>query len=289
MKPHYQTKLLNTPHYTLQLYVDYFNERLRVDDYRGNMERIVKVLFEMMETYSFTKLIFYTRREHWRKLLSKGFTLEGTIDGFFNGSDNYIMTYYRTDERCISRKWIEENNIIQDIFAKGKKTEEANLPQNYSFRKATNNDSTELAKLYGRVFPVYPTPMDKAEYVEKMINSGTVFYLVEKKDGENTQIVSAASAEINKTNHNAELTDCATLPEHRKYGLMKKLLLQLEKDLVNDGIYCAYSLARALSYGMNAALYQLGYQYSGRLTNNCYIFSDQFEDMNVWVKDLTTK
>jgi beta-lysine N6-acetyltransferase len=67
---------------------------------------------------------------------------------------------------------------------------------------------------------------------------------------------------------------------------MKRLLTQLEKELVKNGIYCAYSIARALSYGMNKSFYQLGYSYTGRLTNNCYIF-DKIEDMNVWVKDLS--
>lgn len=100
------------------------------------------------------------------------------------------------------------------------------------------------------------------------------------------EIVSAASAEVNSFYKNAELTDCATLQEHRKHGLMKILLEELEKELKSSGVYCVYSIARSLSFGMNAALHQLGYQYRGRLTNNCYIF-DKLEDMNVWVKDLS--
>ncbi len=38
---------------------------------------------------------------------------------------------------------------------------------------------------------------------------------------------------------------------------------------------------------MNAAFHQLGYTYTGRLANNCYIF-DKLEDMNIWVKDLSS-
>jgi hypothetical protein len=66
---------------------------------------------------------------------------------------------------------------------------------------------------------------------------------------------------------------------------MKILLEKLEEDLQSQGIYCAYSIARALSFGMNAVLHQLGYMYRGRLLNNCYIFN-KLENMNVWVKDL---
>ena len=81
------------------------------------------------------------------------------------------------------------------------------------------------------------------------------------------------------------MTDCATLPEHRQYGLMKHLLIKLEEELLAQEIYCVYSISRALSFGMNLALHQLQYQYRGRLANNCYIF-DQVEDMNMWVKQL---
>jgi hypothetical protein len=68
---------------------------------------------------------------------------------------------------------------------------------------------------------------------------------------------------------------------------MKFLLLELEGELKKKGIYCAYSIARALSFGMNAALFQLGYHYRGRLLNNCYIY-DKLESMNMWVKDLAS-
>lgn len=286
MKPTYETKIVKTPQYTIQIYLDYFNKRLRVDDYRGNINKIVEELNQVMDHYKFTKLIFYTRLEHWQQLLSKGFELEGMINGFFNGSDNYIMTHYKEYERRTSTSWLQEDGIIHTIYEKGQKEDEAKIPAQYSFRKAAIDDASKLAELYGNVFPIYPTPMNKPEYVTKMMKSGTMFYVVENK--RDNQIVSAASADLNQTLHNAELTDCATLPEHRKYGLMKMLLLQLEHDLKMEGIYCAFSLARALSFGMNAALFQLGYQYNGRLKNNCYIF-DKLEDMNVWVKDLASQ
>jgi putative beta-lysine N-acetyltransferase len=134
--------------------------------------------------------------------------------------------------------------------------------------------------LYGKVFKIYPTPMNNPEYVKKCMKGGTVFYIF-YYEGE---IISAASAEINAFYHNAEITDCATLPEHRQHGLMKHLIAKLEEHLVSHEIYCIYSLARSLSFGMNGALHQHGYSYRGRLANNCYIF-DKLEDMNLWVKN----
>lgn len=283
MKPTYETKILKTPHYTIHLYIDYFNKRLRVDDYRGNVNLIVQELNKAMDSYNFTKLIYFSRFEHWQQLLSIGFELEGIINGYFNGSDNYIMTCYKENERRTSTSWIQEDAIIQSIREKGRKTDKSKLPNQYSIRKANTEDAAKLAELYDNVFPIYPTPMNNPDYVKKMISGGTIFYVVECSN----QFVSAASAEINPSLHNAEITDCATLPEHRKYGLLKRLMVELEKELKDVGIYCAFSLARALSYGMNAALYQLGYRYNGRLTNNCFIF-DKIENMNVWVKDLSS-
>lgn len=283
MIPTYETKILKTPDYTIHFYIDYFNKRLRVDDYRGNVKGIVQELNKMMDNYKFTKLIYFSRVEHWRQLVSIGFELEGIINDYFNGSDNYIMTCYKENERRTSTTWLQEDAIIQSIQEKGRKTDESKLPGQYSIRKAETEDAVKLAELYNNVFPVYPTPMNNPDYVTKMITGGTIFYVVEC----NNVLVSAASAEINASLHNAEITDCATIPEHRKYGLLKRLIVELEKELKDEGIYCAFSLARALSYGMNAALFQLGYQYNGRLTNNCYIF-DKIENMNVWVKDLSS-
>ncbi|WP_226668548.1 putative beta-lysine N-acetyltransferase [Metabacillus litoralis] len=284
MKQTPETRVINTEYYYLEVVLDYFNERIRIDHYRGNMTMIVQKIDELSKIGHFTKVIFYCRPEHWRNLLTKGFELEAIINGFFNGTDNFIMTSYRENSRRKCDYWLEENEIINSILTNPKKTDKTTPNQNYFFRQAITEDSVNLAKLYKQVFAVYPTPMNDPQYVKKMIDSGTIFYVVE----ENNQLVSAASAEINETYHNAELTDCATLPEHRKYGLMKKLLVYLEGDLKSKGIFHVYSIARALSYGMNAAFYQLGYIYNGRLTNNCYIFN-KLENMNVWVKNLSLK
>lgn len=276
------TKQIKTSNYFLEVYIDRFNERLRIDNYRGNMTMICREIDRIVENHSLSKIIFYTRPEHWHQLLSKGFVLEAIIKGYFNGTDNYIMAYYKNNERKTSKYWIQQDSILQTILTIEQNTDEVKS-NHYQIRKATSKDAEKLAELYGKVFEIYPTPMNNAEYVKGMFENGVFFYVIEC----DKQLVSAASADINQTLHHAELTDCATLPEHRKYGLMKNLLLRLESDLKSERIFSVFSIARALSFGMNKAFYQLGYQYNGRLTNNCYIF-DKLEDMNVWVKDLSS-
>ncbi|MGQ0518927.1 hypothetical protein ACT453_58225, partial [Bacillus sp. D-CC] len=61
---------------------------------------------------------------------------------------------------------------------------------------------------------------------------------------------------------------------------------KVEEELQEKSIFCSYTIARSLSFGMNAAFHQLGYTYTGRLANNCYIF-DKLEDRNIGVKDLS--
>ncbi|BAU29927.1 N-acetyltransferase YodP [Aneurinibacillus soli] len=156
------------------------------------------------------------------------------------------------------------------------------LPHGYTVRAACVADAAALAQLYGAVFQTYPTPMNESAYIRKVMEGGTIFYVAENAG----RIVSAASAEVNRTYHNAEMTDCATYPEHRQYGLMRHLIRALEEDLRHHHLYCVYSLARSLSFGMNAVFHQLGYTYSGRMANNCNIY-DKLEDMSLWVKDIS--
>jgi len=125
----------------------------------------------------------------------------------------------------------------------------------------------------------YPTPLSEETHIIKTMQEGTVYVYIEMDH----QMVSAASAEINAKFKNAELTDCATLPQAEGKGHMKKLLFFLEQKLRADGITCCYTIARAESYSMNKAFAQLGYTYGGRLVNNCLIYSG-LEDMNVWYK-----
>ncbi|MGO4889695.1 putative beta-lysine N-acetyltransferase [Anaerobacillus sp. MEB173] len=267
--------------HTMNLYIDFASQRLRVDNYRGNIASIVTRAEEVAIDHSLSKIIIKAKEGDWRQLVSNGYQLEGIIEGYFSGSDAYFMTYYLSDDRRISKYWKKEDKIIKSVTELSDHEQNQTLPSGYTIRLATKEDASSLAKLYHLVFPSYPTPMNEENYIGKVIDEGTIFYIVEWKN----EIVSAASAEVNTDDHNAEMTDCATLPEHRKHGFMKVLITELEKRLIKQNIYCSYSLARAQSFGMNAVFWKLGYRYNGRLTKNCEIFGE-LEDMNLWVKKL---
>ncbi|MCP3738896.1 putative beta-lysine N-acetyltransferase [Rossellomorea sp. BNER] len=260
-------------------FIDHVNRRIRIDDYRGNLFTLNEKMVEIARLESLEKIIIKSRNEHLHILLELGFQIEGVVNGYFNGGDAYFVSKFLVNERRENQFWIKEDEIIAGV---GGLNREELIIEEGRIKKAKVDDAPRLSKLYQEVFEIYPVPLQKQDYLEECLNSGTIFLFVE----EGGEIVSAASAEINTQYSNAEMTDCATLPKHRGKGYMKQLLVALENELKFKNIYCAYTIARALSFGMNAAFHQLDYRYRGRLVNNCYIF-DKMEDMNIWVKDLS--
>lgn len=275
------TIYIENANFFLEVFLDPFNKRIRIDDYRGNTKFLLHKAEEIAHQQQVEKLIIKGRAEDFLLLFERGFQPEAVVDRFFLGSDAHFFSKFYNHERKKNDHWVTEDDIIHSIYELDSSIQKAYPPKEYELKKADESRADELSALYRQVFPIYPTPLHEPEYVKKTMREGTIYYVYFYQG----KIVSAASAEINDFYKNAELTDCATLAEHRKYGLMKMILQEIEGELKRKGIYCAYSIARALSFGMNAVLFQLGYQYRGRLMNNCYIF-DKLENMNMWVKNL---
>ncbi|MGG0716856.1 putative beta-lysine N-acetyltransferase [Robertmurraya massiliosenegalensis] len=268
--------------FVIEIFNDPYNKRIRIEDINGNIFDAIAKAEEIAINSKADKLIVKSRNEQLFPLLENGFQCEAVIERFFLGSDCYFCCKYYTNERRNSDSYTKEDEIVKDVQSLEKSTGLKSPPEEYKLVLVQKEEVERLAQLYQQVFKIYPTPLHDPSYILKTMDEGTIYFAFTKGE----EMVSAASAEVNHFYKNAELTDCATLPEHRKYGLMKILLAKLEEELLARGIYCAYSIARAQSFGMNAALHQLGYRYRGRLTNNCYIY-DKIENMNMWVKDLS--
>ncbi|KRF13501.1 putative beta-lysine N-acetyltransferase [Paenibacillus sp. Soil787] len=279
--PTYTNQVENGDDYKVSFCLDFLNKRLRVDDYLGNVDAICKRIGEIAKVNALTKVFIKSREDDWQTFLSKGCMLEGIYKGYFNGCDAYCMALYDDLERRTSDYWIKEDQILNQVLALPLKPDRPLVPEHCTLRIARMEDADRLSALYNQIFQTYPTPMNDPLYIEKTMREGTIYYLVESTD----QLISAASAEINTVYANAEMTDCATLPAYRNQGLMRLLMHALEDELITRSITCAYSLSRALSFGMNAVFFQMGYRYYGRLTKNCDIY-DKFEDMNLWTKML---
>lgn len=259
----------------ISLYTDPFNKRIRIDDYSGSPPDVLHLIVSATPPWT-EKLIVKARPQDIRFFQSHDFLQEGYVKGYFNGEDMYFLVKYFSVARSSNPKETEEKQMIEKILSEN---DLITGPEIGKVSLAAMEDAAALADVYKQIFKVYPTPLGSADHVRKTMMEDTR-YVVIREEG---RIISAASAEINLHFGNAELTDCATLPEAQGKGHMKKLLSKLEEVLTKEHIRCLYTIARAESYGMNKAFHQLGYSYGGRLVNNCLIYSG-LEDMNVWYK-----
>ncbi|WP_347880556.1 putative beta-lysine N-acetyltransferase [Metabacillus flavus] len=259
---------------------DVFNERCRVDDYAGNFPFLYNKLVDECRKKSVKKLIWKVKASDCFQALGLGMEAEGAAGSYFRGEPCWFFSKFFSETRRKTDEWINEDRMLEEVFHKAH-NRGIPLPPD-GLREAALVDAEELASFYGGLFPVYPVPIADPDYIKKSMRSSSVYMLVEDAG----VIVSAASAEMDENHLNAEITDCGTLPPYRKQGHLQHLICALEEKLLKNGIYSAYSLSRASSFGMNRSLYQCGYTYGGRLANNCYIYSS-IENMNIWWKDLS--
>jgi putative beta-lysine N-acetyltransferase len=104
---------------------------------------------------------------------------------------------------------------------------------------------------------------------------------------EGGELVAAASMEPGGAPGAVEMTDFATLPSHRGEGLATVLLSRMEDAAREARERVAFTIARAVSFGMNITFARRGYRFSGTLVNNTQI-GGAIESMNVWYKMLSS-
>lgn len=265
---------------TVELYIDYTNQRLKI------------LNFLVISTITINDIIAYARRKKLGKIIYNcpeqllipfqdcGFVIEGIIDGYFRGEDAACISFFLNKERRKSVYENEENKIIDFCREDTKKFTSAKI-RTYKVRLAVAKDIPQMIQLFSAVFETYPSPVFSRDYLQKVMREQVLFMVAEEEG----KIISIASADMNKLHMNAEITDCATYPEYRGRNILSELIYGLEEELKHAGYITAYSLSRAKNIGINKSLSKLGYLYSGRLINNCHICGG-YEDMNIWVKIL---
>src|SRR3954463_1835056 len=65
--------------FQMDVLVDPYNKRLRVDDYRGDVSRIVEKVEELAVHLKVEKVIIIGRKEHYTRLLEKAFQCEAML------------------------------------------------------------------------------------------------------------------------------------------------------------------------------------------------------------------
>lgn len=272
--------------YRATLFLDHYNRRIKIMDYQADdLEALILKVRFLAEANGFDKNFCMAHPEDWVGFLRHGYVLEAVLKYYLNGRDAFIMSKFRSQERLTSKHLMEEILMVEKMMAtKPSTAPRPALPEGFEVRMARREDIPELLELYKGIFASYPSPLTHASYLETVFQTDAV-YAVCTRHGE---IVSAASGELHPRLQAVELTDCATVESVRGLGLMSHILALLEDEMRRRDYICAYTMARARSFGMNAVFHRLGYIFNGRLVNNCDIFGDM-EDMNIWVKDLRTQ
>ncbi len=262
-----------------QFVLDRHNDRLKLLDARPYD-------FESLEPSRARvgKVIVYSRpgsAPRWHQL---GLTFEGSIAGFFrDGTEARLWAAYLKEERRQEGNR-DELDVIARLAGSRRRIPFSRLPPGYVSELAWGENAPEIARLLGQTFSDYPDSLQEADIQLSIRRRDKLYRLIRRERG---PLVSVASAEIDRVRLCAEMTDCATSPEHRGKGLMAYLLAQLELDVLRwSGIVHLYTLARAGEIGMNCVFAKLGYRHSGCLVNNCRM-PGGWESMNIWHKRST--
>jgi len=266
----------------IEAYLDLFNKRVKVLDYQiQDWPKAATWLDRTAAEHHLGKILFNVKQSEPHELENLGYIREGIIPSFFNGEDALCYSRFTDFQRSKSRYYEQEEAILNQIKNEQPGFKTKKMPAGLKTGRIDHGQVEELVNLYRQIFSTYPSPLLNPDYVHRVMTTHVCFWGVFKGDA----VISAASAEMDLSKGNAEITDCATLPDYRGHGLLRHLIVILEEELQTRGIGTLYSLARAGSYGMNAALNRLDYAYKGRFINNCHI-GGRFEDMNLWTKVL---
>ena len=260
---------------------DEFNQRVKILSFKGDLEDLMNQLTVYESKCTIGKIFSIIPKEDIDVYKAQGFIIEAKIDQFLNGQPAYFLSKFLTSKRKASMHLPEEEEVL--IRSREYINEDYINPtyEQYTIRDVRKEDTDELAKLYDEVFETYPSPLNNSTYIQFAMDHNVFFKVVVYEN----KIVSAASADTDPINLNAEITDCATSKSFTGHGLIGRLIFELEKDLKAKNYKVLYSTARAVSTGMNIVFAKHDYVYGGRLVNHCHICG-QLENMNIWCKVL---
>ena len=230
-------------------------------------------------TNGYTKIFAKVPAPYAATFCEHGYDREGAIPCFYTDTTEAVFLGKFLDPARRTTPQQEEIERIR-LLAQSKAHQPGRaLPAGYILRPALEADAQELSDLYRHVFRSYPFPIHDPEYLIETMHSHVAYFVAEH----NGTIAAASSGEMDTKHQNAEMTDFATRPDHLGHGLATHLLTFMEPEMRKRGIRTCYTIARAISPGMNITFARNGYTFGGTLINNTQI-SGSIESMNLWYK-----
>ncbi|MCF7974596.1 MAG: putative beta-lysine N-acetyltransferase [Phycisphaerae bacterium] len=247
-------------------------------------QSIIPELKTLARRKGYTKIFAKVPQPKVSPFKEAGYRVEARVPGFFKGEETAcFLGYYLNPKRQVPRDKGKLDTVLSIAQAKTHQPCRTKpTPPKLTLKKCRPQDASAMSRLYKKVFPSYPFPIDDPGYIQQTMQTHIQYYAFES----NGQLLALSSAEMDPKQKNVEMTDFATLPPYRGQGLAVQLLRHMETQMAAQGMTTAYTIARALSPGMNITFAKRDYQYNGRLINNTHI-AGQIESMNVWSKGLS--
>ncbi|WP_041720152.1 putative beta-lysine N-acetyltransferase [Pseudodesulfovibrio piezophilus] len=246
----------------------------------ADLPNIVNDIYELGRQHGYTKLFAKVPAQDVAHFAALGFIDEARVPFMHKGETaGYFMSKYMDQRRGIPQN-IERISEVLELADQKAGTHSSHISDNRIIRLRLEH-ADELAELYGKVFTTYPFPVSDAAFIEESMKENTVFFGIISQG----RLVAAASMEIDTEWQCAEMTDFATLPQHRGTGAAGALLLAMEYAAKDLTLKTLFTIARAESFGMNIVFARAGYLFGGTLHNNTQI-AGKLESMNVWHKQI---
>jgi putative beta-lysine N-acetyltransferase len=238
-------------------------------------------LVELAKRFDYGKIFAKIRAKDAAPFLDARFSVEANAQRMCKGEEEVLFLGLFLDEARKHESLEAKYDEVLDI-ALSKQHGDGLAPAD-GIRLCTASDAPAMAQLYDKVFDSYPFPIHDPQFIAESMKEGTVYAAMENEG----RFVALASAEceFHQDKLYAEMTDFATLPSERGKGHASTLLSFLEGTIAARGIKTAYTIARAISPGMNITFAKSAYSYGGRLKNNTQI-AGRIESMNVWYKSI---
>ena len=249
-----------------------------------DLPSILEHLNALCRENDYTKIFAKVPRTHAAPFLKAGYVREASVPGFFKGKEagDFLSRFVDPRRADPGDHGPEIRRVLELAEAKaGPAKIEPPGPDGNVVFACRPEDAEEMSVLYKQVFATYPFPIHDPAYLRETMASHVAYFGIRVNGG----LAALASSEMDTAAGNVEMTDFATLPEMRGRGLAQRLLAFMEVEMKQRGLVMAYTIARALSAGMNITFSRRGYRFGGTLINNTQI-SGKIESMNVWYKPL---
>lgn len=260
------------------------NNRIYLMSYgEKSPHKLIEIINSISEENSYGKIFAKVPSYSLAAFITDGYSIEAVIPDYYMNnekSDAFLLGKYRDLKRSLIGR--DELVNFQNLFCTEKNSVsfENIYKSGFTFTKASEQDISELSKLYADVFCSYPFPINDPEYLLQTMKDNVSYYIVRS----NNKIIAASSCETDIKNMAVEMTDFAVLPEYRGKKISQLLLTLMENDMKNKKFRVLYTISRLKEFGINKIFYNENYKYSGTLINNTNI-SGGLESMNVWYKN----